>query len=150
VKFSKHTITSTFTSRISSPPLQFDWAWDPFTLPSTSLDNPQHRDHLVNELRNKIYNIQANITDPIYFESMLTESTFTLNRTAIIIWLTLALTSTLYLILMLWAMAFYLKHRHYSKTITKLFKLGPSSQYEPLQMQPLIPSQQQQNQALRS
>ena len=35
IKFAKHTITSTFTSRISSPPLQFTWAWDPFILPST-------------------------------------------------------------------------------------------------------------------
>jgi hypothetical protein len=71
VKFSKHTITSTFSSKISSPPLQFAWAWDPFTLPSTSLDNPQHLDQMVNELRNKIYNIQTNLTDPKIFEKML-------------------------------------------------------------------------------
>ena len=64
VKFAKHTIISTFTSKISSPPLQFAWAWGPFTLPSTSLDNPQHLDHMVTELRNKIYNIQDNITNP--------------------------------------------------------------------------------------
>jgi hypothetical protein len=37
----KNTITSTFTSRISLPPMQLAWAWNPFTLPSTFLDNPQ-------------------------------------------------------------------------------------------------------------
>jgi hypothetical protein len=38
--FSKHTITSTFTSRILSSTLQFAWAWD------------KNLNHMVGELRN--------------------------------------------------------------------------------------------------
>jgi hypothetical protein len=53
-------------------------AWDPLTLSSTSLDNPQHLVHMVNKLRNKIYKLQANISDPINFENMLTKSTLIL------------------------------------------------------------------------
>jgi hypothetical protein len=98
VKFSKHTITSTFISRISSRPFQFAWAWDPFTLPSTSLENPQHLDHMVYELRNNIYNLHL---DHINFENMFTKSTFTFNSTSIITGVTLALISSLYLTLMI-------------------------------------------------
>ncbi len=115
VKFAKHTITSTFTSRISSPPLQFAWALDPFTLPSTSLDNPQHLDLMVNELRNKIYNLQANISNHINFENMLTKSTLAFKSTSIIIWVTLALIATLYLTLMIIAFAYYPKERKNAK-----------------------------------
>jgi hypothetical protein len=96
VKFSTHTIASTFYSRISSPPLQFAWTWDPITLPLTSLNNPQHLDHMLNELKNQIYKNQINVTNQQIVESVLT---FRFNKTSIIIWLTLALTSTLYMIL---------------------------------------------------
>jgi hypothetical protein len=47
------TITSTFSSIISSLPMEFSCAWNQFTLPSISLDNPHHLDHMVNKLRNK-------------------------------------------------------------------------------------------------
>jgi hypothetical protein len=138
VKFTKHTITSTITSRISSPPLQFAWAWDPFTLSSTSLDNPQHLDHMVNELRNKIYNVQANISEPINFENMLTISTLTFKSTSIIIWVTLALISKLYLTLMIIAFTYYLKQCKNSQAVAKFSKQEPTNHYEAIQMQPLI------------
>ena len=62
-----------------------------------------------NELRNKIYNLQANITDPINLKQMLTKSTLTSSSTLVIIWVTLALISTLYLTLMIIAFVYYLK-----------------------------------------
>jgi hypothetical protein len=64
-KFSKHTISSTFTSTISSPPFHFAWAWDPLTLPSTSLDKPQHLDHMVNELRKKFITYKQTSLTPL-------------------------------------------------------------------------------------
>ena len=146
VKFAKHTITSTFTSKISSPPLQFAWAWDPFTLPSTSLDNPQHLDHMVNELRNKIYNMQTNLTSPEIFENMLVNSTFSLNSTAIVIWLTLALASILYLILFLISLAMYIRHRRNINPLAKHNNPTPNHTYDPLPTQPL--AIQNQNQIL--
>jgi hypothetical protein len=133
VKLSKHTITSTFTSRISSPPLQFAWAWDPFTLPSTSLENPQHLDHIVNELRNKIYNLQKNISDPINFKNVFTKSTLTFNSTLIIIWVTLALISILYLIFMIIAFVYYLKQHKNSQTMAKFSKQEPTNHYNAIQ-----------------
>jgi hypothetical protein len=76
IKFAKHTTTSAFTSRTSTPPLQFVWAWNLFTLPSNSVDNHQHLDPMFNDLRNKIYNIQGNVTSPESFKTMPTSSTF--------------------------------------------------------------------------
>ena len=111
VKLSKHTITSTFSSRISSPALQFAWTWDPFTLPSTSLEDPQHLDHMIQELRNRLYNIQSNTTDPEIFDKMLVHSTFRFNYTSIIIWLALALVSILYFTLFIIAAVMYIKHK---------------------------------------
>ena len=65
---------------------------------------------MVNELRNKIYNMQANLTNPEIFENMLENSTSSFNKTAIVIWLTLALASLLYPILFLIAFSMYIKH----------------------------------------
>jgi hypothetical protein len=138
VKFSKHTITSTFTIRILSPPLQFAWSWDPFTLPSTSLENPQHLDHMVNELRSKIYNLQSNISDPINFDKMLTNSTLTLNSTSFIIWVTLGMISSLYLFFMIMAFIYYLKQSRNLPKTTKFSEPDTHTQYDAIQMQPLI------------
>jgi hypothetical protein len=138
VQFTKHTITSTFTSRISLPPLQFACAWDSFTLPSTSLDNPQHVDLMVYELRNKIYNLQTNISDPINFKHMLTKSTLTFNSISIIIWATLRLTLTLNLILKIIAFVYYQKQRKNSKTMAKFSKQKPINHFDEIHMQPLI------------
>ena len=119
VKYSKHTITSTFSSWISSPPLQFTWAWDPFTLPFTPLDNPQHLDRMVNELRNRIYNIQNYLTYPNIFKNMLIHSRLTFNKTSIKIWLMLALTPKFYLILFMISFALYIKPCKNTNTLAK-------------------------------
>ena len=111
VKLLKHTITSTATNKISAPPLSYAWAWDPFTLPSTTLDNPQHLDHMIQELRERIYNIQSNATDPTIFEQMIVESTFSVNYTSVMIWLSLAMASLIYLVLFIIAFIMYIKHR---------------------------------------
>ena len=111
VKLLKHTITSTATNKISAPPLSYAWAWDPFTLPSTTLDNPQHLDHMIQELRERIYNIQSNATDPKIFEQMIVESTFSVNYTSVMIWLSLAMASLIYLVLFIIAFIMYIKHR---------------------------------------
>jgi hypothetical protein len=55
---------------------------------------------MVNELRKKIYNIKDKINSPEIFETMFRKSTFSFNKTAIITWLTLAMTLTLYLALL--------------------------------------------------
>jgi hypothetical protein len=93
---------------------------------------------MVDELRNKIYNLQANITDPINLKQMLTKSTFTFNSTSIIIWVTLALISTLYLTLKIIAFVNNLKQRKNSKTMAKFQNQEPTNHYEATQMQPLI------------
>jgi hypothetical protein len=112
LKLLKHTIISSSTVReISTKPLQFDWSWDPLNLPSTLLENPQHLDHMIKELRNQIFNVKRNATDPELFESMLVTSTFSNNYTSILIWLSLALATTLYLILLIIAFIKYLKHK---------------------------------------
>jgi hypothetical protein len=65
LKLLKHTIISSSTVReISKKNLQYAWSWDPLNLPSTLLENPQHLDHMINELRNQIYNVKRNATDP--------------------------------------------------------------------------------------
>jgi hypothetical protein len=135
--FFKHTISFTFLSSISSPPLQFAWGWDPFTLPLTSLDNPQHLHHMMNELRNKNYKIQTNLTDPQIFENITTNINFKFNKTAIIIWLTLALTSTLYLILFIISFTLYLRQCKNANSLVNTQNHDPNHLYEPLQMQPL-------------
>jgi hypothetical protein len=109
----KYTISSIFSNKILSPQLQFAWAWDTITLPSTSLDNPQHLDHMVNEIRNKIHNIQDSITSPDIFKSMLSKSTFSFKKTAIIMWLD-NLPSTLFN-----SICYHQtpqKHKHFGKT----------------------------------
>jgi hypothetical protein len=117
LKLLKHTIISSSTVReLSSKPIQYAWSWDPLTLPSTLLENPQHLDHMINDLRNQIYYVQRNATDTKVFESMLITSTFSNNYTSIIIWLSLALASTLYLILFIFAFIMYLKQIPQPKT----------------------------------
>jgi len=93
---------------------------------------------MVNELRNKIYNLQSNISDPINFEKMLTNSTLTFNSTSIIIWVTLGLISSLYLIFMSLAFIYYIRQRKSNTKIPKFTNQNTHPQYESIQMQPLI------------
>ena len=144
LKLLKHTIISSSTVReISTKPLQYAWSWDPLNLPSTLLDNPQHLDHMINDLRNQIFNIERNATDPKLFESMLITSTFSNNYTSILIWLSLALASTLYLVLFIVAFIMYLKHKR---------ALNPRHSYPQhpqIPMEPLVnPLSAQQNHAI--
>ncbi len=69
---------------------------------------------------------------------MLTKSTLTFNSNSVIIWLTLAFISTLYLTLMIMAFIYYLKQRKHSKTMAKFQKQEPKNHFEEIQMQPLI------------
>ena len=135
VKLLKHTITSTATNKISAPPLQYAWAWDPFTLPCTTLDNPQHLDHMIQELRERIYNIQSNATNPEIFEKMIVDSTFTVNYTSVVIWLSLAMASLLYLALFIVAFFAYIKQRKEMAATTQP-QQNPTHTYAPL-AQPL-------------
>jgi hypothetical protein len=85
LKLLKHTIISSSTVReLSFKPLQYTWTCDPLTLPSTLLENPQHLDHMINDIRNQIYNVKCNATDPKVFESMLITSTFSNNYTSVL------------------------------------------------------------------
>ena len=144
LKLLKHTIISSSTTReISNKPLQYAWSWDPLNLPSTLLDNPQHLDHMINELRNQIYNVTRNATDPKIFESMLITSTFSNNYTSILIWLSLALASTLYLVLFIVAFIMYLKHKR------SFNPRHPQPQQPQIPMEPLMnPLSAQHNHAL--
>ena len=46
LKLLRHTIISSSTvPEISTKPLQYAWSWDPLSLPSTLLENPQQLDH---------------------------------------------------------------------------------------------------------
>ena len=145
LKLLKHTIRSSSTTReISSKPLQYAWTWDPLNLPSTLLENPQHLDHMINELRNQIYNVNRNATDPEIFQSMLIESTFSHNYTSILIWLSLSLASALYFILFITAFIMYLKHKR------SINPRHPIPQQPTIAMEPLVHqlNYQHQNQAL--
>jgi hypothetical protein len=93
---------------------------------------------MVNELRNKIYNLQANISDPIHFEKMLTNSTLTFNSTSVLIWFTLGLISSFYLIFMIMTFVYYLKQRKNLTKTTKFSNSEANTQYDAIQMQPLI------------
>jgi hypothetical protein len=90
---------------------------------------------MVNELQNKIYSILKNITSLKFFESMVINSTFSFNKTAIIIWLALAMTSILYLVWVLIVFTTYIKH--HKNTLAKTQKYDPKHQYQPIPMQPL-------------
>lgn len=138
VKFAKHTIYSTSTSRFSAPPLQYAWTWDPFTLPSASLDNPQHLDHMIQELRNKIYNLQNTTTDPEIFDKMLVQSTFSYNPTSIIIWLSLGMISIIYLIAFLIELFMYIKHRKNLSNNSHSTQQHAPTPYYPQLQQPLL------------
>jgi cytochrome bd-type quinol oxidase subunit 1 len=77
------------------------------------------------------------------FESMLITSTFSNNYTSILIWLSLALASTLYLVLIIVAFIMYLKH------IRTLNPRHPSPQHPQIPMEPLVnPLSVQQNHAI--
>jgi hypothetical protein len=97
---------------------------------------------MANELRNKIYNIQTNLTNPEIFENMLIHSTFKFNQTSIIVWLTLAFTSTLYLMLFIISFTLYIKQRKTTPTIANNQNHDLKHLYEPIQMQP-VPIQNQ-------
>jgi hypothetical protein len=144
LKLLKHTIISSSTVReISTKPLQYAWSWDPLNLSSTLLENPQHLDNMINELRNQIFNIKRNATDPKIFESMLITSTFSNNYTSILIWLSLALASTLYLVLFIVAFIMYLKHKR------SLNPRHPHPQQPQIPMEPPVnPLSAQHNHAL--
>ncbi len=99
---------------------------------------------MINELRNQIYNVKHNATDPKLFESMLIESTFSNNYTSILIWLSLSLASALYFVLFITAFIMYLKHKR---------SINPrhhTPQQPTVAMEPLIHplNYQHQNQAL--
>jgi hypothetical protein len=87
---------------------------------------------MINDLRNQIYNVKCNATDPKLFESMLITSTFSSNYTSILIWLSLALASTLYLIIYDIAFIMYLRHKR------SLNPRHPHPQQPQVPMEPLV------------
>jgi hypothetical protein len=77
---------------------------------------------------------------------MLNKSTFSVNKNAIIIWLTLAMTSTLYIVLFAKAFVIYIKYPKNPNTLAKAQIHDPNHLYEAILIQPL--AIRNQNQAL--
>jgi hypothetical protein len=88
---------------IAPQTLQFTWNFDPFILPSTMLENAQHLDHMVYNVRKNISALAKsiqNFTDHSpTFEDMIINTTFSTNPLSIIIWIALAISSTTVFIL---------------------------------------------------
>ena len=96
----KHTIHSERQTNINPHPLHGAWTWDPLSLPSTLLSDPEHLDHLLYQLRTDFNKIDEKFiayknqtSSPTFFEDMLVHSTFSTNPTSIIIWSALCLSS---------------------------------------------------------
>jgi hypothetical protein len=103
IKLKQHTVLSDDNMAIAPQTLQFTWNFDPFILPSTMLENAQHLDHMVYNVRKNISALAKsiqNFTDHSpSFEDMIIHTTFSTNPISIIIWITLAISSTTVFIL---------------------------------------------------
>jgi hypothetical protein len=99
-------------------------ALDLLTAITKAIKGPKYK-KTVKEFRSKIYKIQDNATTPEISESILANSNFSYNKTAVIIWLTLAMTSALYLVLFLIAFAMCIKHCKNNSTFANFQNLDP-------------------------
>ena len=117
----KHRIHSERQTTISPHPLHGAWNWDPLSLPSTLLADPEHLDHLLYELRTDfntidqkfiaIKNLTSSISSPDFFTKMLVDSTYSTNSTSILIWTALCLASISNLYFFLQALFNFLQRR---------------------------------------
>jgi large-conductance mechanosensitive channel len=112
LKLNKHTIHSNSRARLTPHPLQYAWHWDPLSLPSTLLADPEHLDHLIYELQTHINKIDNTTLESEDFEAMLVKNTFSTNPTALIIWTGLFLSTIANFTLFCIAVYCYYKHRH--------------------------------------
>ena len=117
----KHRIHSERQTTISPHPLHGAWNWDPLSLPSTLLADPEHLDHLLYELRTDfntidqkfiaIKNLTSSISSPDFFTKMLVDSTYSTNSTSILIWTALCLSAIANLYSFLQALFNFLQRR---------------------------------------
>ena len=98
LQINKHKIHSVWQTNINPHPLHAAWTWDPLSLPSTLLSDPEHLDHLLYQLQTdfskidtKFQKLSNTTSNTDYFDNMLIKFTFSSSYTSILIWLGLCL-----------------------------------------------------------
>ena len=108
-------INSERQTTINPHPLHGAWTWDPLSLPSTLLSDPEHLDHLLYKLRTdfstkdtKFQDFKNITSSPNFFEKMLIKSTLSTNYTSVLIWSALCLAAIANLCLFILAIHHFL------------------------------------------
>ena len=98
LQINKHKIHSVRQTNINPHPLHVAWTWDPLSLPSTLLSDPEHLDHLLYQLQTdfskidtKFQNFRNTTSNTNYFDNMLVKFTTSYSYISILIWTSLCL-----------------------------------------------------------
>ena len=73
VKLASHHIMSDSHFDAAPPPLQYEWRWDPKSMPSHLLEGSAHLDQQIQALRNHLYNTQQTILNKTDFSTLMVE-----------------------------------------------------------------------------
>ena len=115
IKLQKHTIGADDTITIAPATLQYTWAFDPFVLPANMLTSPAHYDHMLYDIKKDVFELEKQIDERQQlnvFEEMLSTTTFSTNPIALIIWISLAFSSSTIFILFSIALYYYYRRRN--------------------------------------
>ena len=116
LQINKHKIHSIRQTSINPHPVHVAWTWDPLSLPSTLLSDPEHLDHLLYQLQTDFSNIDTKFqkinipaNNTAYFDDMLVKITSPYSYTSMLIWTGLclaAIANFLYFITLLYYFLF--------------------------------------------
>ena len=118
VKLASHHIMSDSHFDAATPPLQYEWRWDPESMPSHLLEGSAHLDQQIQALRTHLYNTQQTILNKTDFSTLMTETLITPSHYAYLFW-PLFLPS-LAVALGLFAWCYYRRRHTMARRLTRL------------------------------